>query len=68
MSQGYDIVLGADICYGLKALPYIFRAYAILLAQGKAALGLLGYVSRSVIGFTYMLKCSTYGPNLNYAS
>lgn len=45
-SQGFDLVLGADICYGLRALPFIFRAYKILLASTPDALGLLGYVSR----------------------
>lgn len=46
--QGFELVLGADICYGLKALPFIFGTYAALLSPSPRALGLLGYVSRHV--------------------
>lgn len=46
--QGFDLMLGADICYSIKALPFIFRALGRLLARRKDSLGLLGYVSRCV--------------------
>ena len=44
--QGFNLVLGADICYGLKAVPFIFQTFAALLCQEQPSLGLLGYVSR----------------------
>ena len=45
-SQGFNLILGADICYSIRALPYIFRALSILLARTEKSEGLLGYVSR----------------------
>ena len=44
--QGFPLVLAADICYGLKAITYIFAAFATLLSTEQGSLGLLGYVSR----------------------
>lgn len=44
--QGYDILLGADVCYSLKALPNLFKAASQLLTHKKGSKFLLGYVSR----------------------
>ena len=45
-SQGYDIILGADVCYSLNALPALFGAAARLLNCRPGCTFLLGYVSR----------------------
>lgn len=44
--QGFDIVLGADVCYSLKALPVLLGAAAQLLSPKSGSIFLLGYVSR----------------------
>lgn len=41
-------MLGADICYSIKALPFIFQSIKTLLKKGTDSRGLLGYVSRLV--------------------
>jgi hypothetical protein len=46
LRQGYDLVLGADVCYSVKALPALFTAAAGLLARRPGAEFWLGYVSR----------------------
>ncbi|KAK9818927.1 hypothetical protein WJX74_001925 [Apatococcus lobatus] len=45
--QGYDLVLGADVCYSLSALSSLFSTAAQLLSKGSASAFLLGYVSRA---------------------
>ncbi|KAK9804741.1 hypothetical protein WJX72_002891 [[Myrmecia] bisecta] len=45
--QGFDLVLGADVCYSVKALPSLFSTAARLLSPAPGALFLLGYVSRA---------------------
>ena len=45
-AQGYDLVLGSDVCYSIKALPALFAAAARLLARRPGAEFWLGYVSR----------------------
>lgn len=44
--QGYDVILGADVCYSLNALPALFAVAARLLNCRPSARFLLGYVSR----------------------
>ncbi len=44
--QGFDIVLGADVCYSLKALPALFGVASQLLGDRPGCKFLLGYVSR----------------------
>lgn len=44
--QGYDVILGADVCYSLNALPALFAVAARLLSCRPASRFLLGYVSR----------------------
>lgn len=45
-AQGFDLVLGSDVCYSEKALPALFATAAGLLARRPAAEFWLGYVSR----------------------
>ena len=45
-AQGYDLVLGSDVCYSVRALPALFAAAARLLARRPGADFWLGYVSR----------------------
>lgn len=45
--QGYDVVLGADVCYSLKALPALFSVASQLLCKKPTSRFLLGYVSRA---------------------
>eukprot|EP00884_Botryococcus_braunii_P004057 jgi/Botrbrau1/13652/Bobra.0292s0002.1 len=45
--QGFQLLLGADVCYSLNALPVLFRAASRLLSQATDAFFLLAYVSRS---------------------
>jgi len=44
--QGFDVVLGADVCYSLKALPALFGVASQLLGRTPDCKFLLGYVSR----------------------
>lgn len=44
--QGYDVILGADVCYSLNALPALFGVAARLLSCKSGSKFLLGYVSR----------------------
>ena len=44
--QGFDIVLGADVCYSLKALPALFGVASQILGRRPGCKFLLGYVSR----------------------
>ena len=46
-------MLGADICYSIKALPFIFQCIKILLAHREGSRGYLGYVSR-LLSRTYL--------------
>lgn len=45
--QGYDTILGADVCYSLNALPALFGVAARLLHSGPGCRFLLGHVSRA---------------------
>lgn len=45
-TQGFDLVLGSDVCYSVRALPALFAAAARLLARRPGAEFWLGYVSR----------------------
>ena len=47
--QGFDVVLGADVCYSLKALPALFSVASQLLSKKPTSRFLLGYVSRYII-------------------
>ena len=44
---GYDLLLGADVCYGQQALPLLFSTALQLLSPSPASLFLLSYVSRA---------------------
>ncbi len=44
--QGFDLVLGSDVAYSLKALPSLFKAASLLLSKQPHSVFLLGYVSR----------------------
>lgn len=39
---GFELVLGADVCYGQQALPALFSCAAALLARTPSAAFLLG--------------------------
>ena len=56
--QGYDLVLGSDVCYSVRALPALFAAAATLLARWPGAEFWLGYVSRCA-------QCNTCNRLLN---
>ena len=40
--RGFELVLGADVCYGQQALPALFSCAAALLARTSSAAFLLG--------------------------
>ena len=44
--QGFDVLLGSDVAFSLKALPALFEAAAKLLSKTPDSVFLLGYVSR----------------------
>lgn len=44
--QGYQLLVGADVCYSVNALGPLFRAASALLAPSSDAFFLLAYVSR----------------------
>ena len=46
LTQGFDLLLGSDVAYSLKALPSLFAAAAKLLSKKSGSVFLLGYVSR----------------------
>lgn len=46
-AQGFDLLLGSDVAYSLKALPSLFKAASLLLSKQPHSIFLLGYVSRS---------------------
>ncbi|KAK9905522.1 hypothetical protein WJX75_001518 [Coccomyxa subellipsoidea] len=45
--QGFELLLGSDVAYSLKALPSLFRAASLLLSKQSHSVFLLGYVSRA---------------------
>jgi predicted nicotinamide N-methyase len=45
--QGYGLIVAADCCYNLSAIPKLFETAATLLRKDRQACMLLGYVSRS---------------------
>ncbi|DBA76415.1 TPA: hypothetical protein ACH3X1_010118 [Trebouxia sp. C0004] len=45
--QGFDVILAADVCYSLKALPALFGVASQLLSRRPGCKFLLGYVSRA---------------------
>ena len=47
--QGFDVVLGAVVCYSLTALPALFSVASQLLSKKPTSRFLLGYVSRYII-------------------
>ena len=44
--QGFDVLLGSDVAYSLKALPFLFKVAASLLSKQPSSVFILGYVSR----------------------
>ena len=44
--QGFNILLGSDVAYSLKALPSLFKVVASLLSKRSSSVFILGYVSR----------------------
>ena len=44
--QGFDVLLGSDVAYSLKALPFLFKTAAALLSKRPSSVFVLGYVSR----------------------
>lgn len=46
--DGFELVLGADVCYGQQALPALFSCAAALLARTSTAVFLLGERSCSL--------------------
>ena len=44
--KGFDLMLGSDVAYSLKALPALFRVAAALLSKRPSSAFILGYVSR----------------------
>ena len=45
-AQGFDLLLGSDVAYRLKALPSLFKVAAALLSKRPSSVFMLGYVSR----------------------
>ncbi|KAL0030185.1 hypothetical protein WJX77_001961 [Trebouxia sp. C0004] len=45
--KGFDVILAADVCYSLKALPALFGVASQLLSRRPGCKFLLGYVSRA---------------------
>ncbi|CAL8471924.1 g11466 [Coccomyxa elongata] len=45
--QGFELLLGSDVAYSLKALPSLFKAASLLLSMQPHSVFLLGYVSRA---------------------
>ncbi|CAL5220955.1 g3059 [Coccomyxa viridis] len=45
--QGFDVLLGSDVAYSLKALPHLFKVAASLLSKRPSSVFILGYVSRA---------------------
>ena len=48
--QGFELLLGSDVAYSLKALPSLFKAASLLLSKQPHSVFLLGYVSRCAPG------------------
>ena len=58
--QGFDLLLGSDVAYSLKALPSLFKVAASLLSKRPSSVFILGYVSR------YSIFCKrSFGSSLN---
>ena len=54
--DGFELVLGADVCYGQQALPALFSCAAALLARTSTAAFLLGKHSCSLNSTSEMLS------------
>lgn len=54
-AQGFDLLLGSDVAYSLKALPSLFKTATALLSKRPSSVFLLGYVSRYLV--IYTLAC-----------
>ena len=61
--QGFDLLLGSDVAYSLKALPSLFKVAASLLSKRPSSCFILGYVSR----YSMFCKLSIESSLYNYA-
>ena len=59
LAQGFELLLGSDVAYSLKALPSLFRAASLLLSKQSHSVFLLGYVSRSAPVLTELQYCTS---------
>lgn len=66
--QGFDLLLGSDVAYSLKALPSLFAAAAKLLSRKPQSVFLLGYVSRCCLLWSLQLPSAIFIPLLTLSS